>query len=256
MVDGLLVADTETRQFRRANLAIRRMLGYSEAELLSISVMDIHRPEDLPGVLATFKKQAEGRFSLSENTPMLRKDGTVFLADITSKEVVYHGRPCVIGIFRDVTERRQAYEALQREHRVLRQLLNAQDRERQLIAYEIHDGLAQQLTAATMQFQASHQLTDGSPEKALAAYDAGVEMLRRALAEARRLISGLRPPILDESGIAAAIAHLVHDVMSQGGPDVEFHSSVKHDRLEPLLENAIFRIAQMRTGTARATRRE
>jgi len=244
MVDGLLVADAETKEFRRANLSICRMLGYSEAELLSMSVTDIHRTDDLPGVLATFQAQAEGRLALSENIPVLQKDGTVFLADIASKQVIYRDRPCVIGFFRDVTERRQAYEALQRGHRVLRQLLNAQDRERQLIAYEIHDGLAQQLTAATMQFQASHQLSDDSPEKASAAYEAVVEMLRQALAEARRLISGLRPPILDESGIAAAIAHLVHDVMSQGGPDVEFHSSGQLNRLEPLLENAIFRITQ------------
>ncbi|NQT14255.1 MAG: PAS domain-containing protein [Planctomycetes bacterium] len=138
---------------------------------------------------------------------------------------------------REIEERKRAEQAL-------RQLLSAHDRERQLIAYEIHDGLAQQLTAASMQIQASHQLQNDSPEKALTAYDAGVEMLGQASAETRRLISGLRPPILDESGIAAAIGHLAHDVTSRGGPDVAFHSSVKPNRLEPLLENAIFRITQ------------
>lgn len=69
-------------------------------------------------------------------------------------------------------------------------------------------------------------------------------MLRRSLAEARRLISGLRPPILDESGIMAAIGHLVHDIAAEGGPEVEVHSRIRFDRLDPVLENAVYRIAQ------------
>jgi signal transduction histidine kinase len=123
-------------------------------------------------------------------------------------------------------------------------MLRAQDRERQLAAYEIHDGLAQQLTAATMQFQTFEQLQDQDHRQAADCYSAGLHMLKESLSEARRLISGLRPPILDESGVVAAIAHLVHDVMAQNGLEVEFHSSVKFKRLGSMLENAIFRIVQ------------
>jgi signal transduction histidine kinase len=95
-----------------------------------------------------------------------------------------------------------------------------------------------------MQFESCEQLKNENPQQASDCFSAGLHLLKKSLAEARRLIAGLRPPILDESGIVAAVAHLVHDVMSQGGPDVEFESSVRFDRLEPLLENAIFRIAQ------------
>ena len=55
--------------------------------------------------------------------------------------------------FRDVTERKRAQQALQRQHRTLKHMLRASDHERQLIAYEIHDGLAQELAGAIMQFQ-------------------------------------------------------------------------------------------------------
>ena len=49
-------------------------------------------------------------------------------------------------------------EALKREHRTLKHLLQSSDHERQTIAYEIHDGLAQQLAGAIMQFQTyAHQ---------------------------------------------------------------------------------------------------
>jgi len=238
MVDGVLVADIETNRFVRANVSVCQMLGYPENELLSLSVADVHPSEELSNVLDIFAEQAEGRLDLAENLPVLKKDGSVFYADIAARKIAYKGRHRMIGIFRDVTERKQAQEALEREHRVLRQMLQAQDQERQLVAYDIHDGVAQHLTAAMMQFQSCKS------EEACTCHGAGLRMLERSLAEARRLISGLRPPILDESGIVAAIGHLTHDIRAQGGPDVEFYSNVKFDRLEPTLENSIFRVVQ------------
>ncbi|MFH1266010.1 MAG: sensor histidine kinase, partial [Planctomycetota bacterium] len=85
---------------------------------------------------------------------------------------------------------------------------------------------------------------DDNPQQASECYSAGLHLLRESVAETRRLIAGLRPPILDEAGIMAAISHLIHDVSARNGPDVEFHGSVKSKRLEPMLENAIFRIVQ------------
>ena len=69
-------------------------------------------------------------------------------------------------------------------------------------------------------------------------------MLRQGHSEARRLIAGVRPPILDEEGIAAAVGHLVNEQIRLKGPKIEYRSRVAFDRLDPTLENAIYRIAQ------------
>ncbi|MGD0899561.1 MAG: sensor histidine kinase [Thermoguttaceae bacterium] len=130
------------------------------------------------------------------------------------------------------------------QEQALRHLLEAADHERQLIAYEIHDGLAQHLAAAIMQFESCEHLREASPAKAKTAFDAALELLRQAQAEARRLINGAGPPILDESGLVAAIVRLVQDRRSADGPRVEFHSDVAFNRLPPVLENAVYRIAQ------------
>ena len=76
------------------------------------------------------------------------------------------------------------------------------------------------------------------------AYEAGMTMLRQGHAETRRLISGVRPPILDESGVAAAIAHLVSDSSNLKGPRIEYRSAVLFDRLAPMIENAVYRIVR------------
>ena len=244
MVDGLLIANVATKRFARANRAASRMLGYSREELMSMSVTDIHPADTLPDVLETFRALAERKISAAENIPMLRKDGSVFYADVSSSPSRYDGEDCIIGFFRDVTERRKSQEALEKEHRVLRQLLESHDRERQLVAYEIHDGLAQQLAGAIMHLQAAIQMKDSGANVLAEVCDAGIETLRQCLAEARRLMSGLRPPVLDESGIAAAVEDLVEESNARGGPKVEFHREIQFDRLEPLLENAVYRIIQ------------
>ena len=69
-------------------------------------------------------------------------------------------------------------------------------------------------------------------------------MLRQGHFEARRLIAGVRPPILDESGVVEAISHLVHEESRDKAPKIEYRSRVDFDRLEPTLENAVYRIAQ------------
>jgi PAS domain S-box-containing protein len=149
-----------------------------------------------------------------------------------------------VHVARDITERKKAREALEKEHRTLKHLLDSSDHERQMIAYEIHDGLAQQLAAAIMQFQTYAYLKDTKPDEAARAHEAGVTLLRQGHLEARRLISGVRSPILDESGIIAAVAHLVSEQRLPNGPKIEFRSEVKFDRLLPTLENAIYRIVQ------------
>ncbi len=84
--EGILVADLKNRKFKYANPAICRMLGYTEAELTTMGVDDIHPPESLGYVIEQFELQARGDKILSEDIPCRRKDGTIFYAHIASSE--------------------------------------------------------------------------------------------------------------------------------------------------------------------------
>ena len=95
-----------------------------------------------------------------------------------------------------------------------------------------------------MQYETYDHLKQAKPEDAARAFDAGMTMLRQGHFEARRLIAQVRPPILDESGVVPAVAHLVNEQGHHEGPKIEFRSKVEFDRLVPILENAIYRITQ------------
>jgi PAS domain S-box-containing protein len=244
MVDGFVIFDIESFQAVRANAALCNMLGYSEEELNAMSPEQKHPSEALPRIKDFYEATLGGRESPLEDVPLIRKDGRILYFDIAAKQLLYNGRRCHLLFFHDVTGRKQAQEALQQQHRTLKHLLQSSDHERQLIAYDIHDGLAQLLAGAIMQFQIFEHAKDTNPDQAAKAYQGGAALLRQGHSEARRIISGVRPPILDESGVVAAVAHLVHDPNADQGPKIEFYSRAEFDRLPSIMENAIYRIVQ------------
>lgn len=130
------------------------------------------------------------------------------------------------------------------ERRAQDYMLRVQDRDRTLVAYELHDGLVQQLTGALMHLEAYREAAAQGSDRASEEFDRSLGLLRMSLDEGRRLISGLRPPILDECGIVAAVEYLIRDDRTHPEIQVEFVHDVRFDRLVPVLEGAVYRIVQ------------
>ena len=108
----------------------------------------------------------------------------------------------------------------------------ARQRDRQLVAYEIHDAIVQDITAAPMHVEAYHDACRGaaeSPQQGThdAAMQRALTLLRSTIDESRRLISGLRPPIIDEMGVVAAIEYLVGEQPRGGATPVTFSHNVR-----------------------------
>lgn len=104
--DGILIADVESRGFMYANPAVCAMLGYTAEELTRMKVDEIHPEDALEFMMSQFSAQASGSKRLAANSPCLRKDGTVVYADINTTLSSINGRECIVGFFRDMTERR------------------------------------------------------------------------------------------------------------------------------------------------------
>ncbi|MBT7058320.1 MAG: PAS domain S-box protein [Lentisphaerae bacterium] len=116
---GILIADSETRRFRYANPAICALLGYAPQELTTMTVADIHPPEQLEHIVAEFEAQARGDKMLAPDIPCRRKDGDTVYADITVSIVEISGRPHNVGFFTDITERKLTEETLQHYERIV-----------------------------------------------------------------------------------------------------------------------------------------
>jgi PAS domain S-box len=108
---GIIVADAQTRKFLYCNPAICRMFGYTEEELMNLSIEDVNLKEERSRALADFDAMARGE-KKSINIRILRKDGTALEASITSTRVNIDGRDCLLGLFTDITERKKAEDEM------------------------------------------------------------------------------------------------------------------------------------------------
>ncbi|MFA4825572.1 MAG: PAS domain S-box protein [Methanoregula sp.] len=126
--EGILFADIETTKFVHANRAICRMLGYSNEDLMAMSVADIHPKESLDHVISEFQRLVTGEKGNLTDIPCLKKDGTIRMMDIASSTVMMQGRMCMVGLFTDITERKNAEKALKESEEKFRNIFdNAND---------------------------------------------------------------------------------------------------------------------------------
>ncbi|MHC4986776.1 MAG: PAS domain-containing sensor histidine kinase [Planctomycetota bacterium] len=104
---------------------MRDMVGYTEPELMQMTVQDLHPQDTLEDGLAQFQAHAEGRTSRTVTIPCVRKDGVTIDVNINTAQAVIDGQPCLVGFFTNVTERATAARALEESEKRYRQLVES-----------------------------------------------------------------------------------------------------------------------------------
>jgi PAS domain S-box-containing protein len=137
---------------------------------------------------------------------------------------------------------------LQRAHESLQllsgRLMQAQDEERRRVARELHDSVGQYLAALQMNLEALPQDLEGVTERFRQRLKDSVDLVGRCTTEIRTLSYLLHPPLLDEMGLASAIAWYTHGFSERSGIAVELEMPEDLPRFSSELETALFRIVQ------------
>lgn len=144
----------------------------------------------------------------------------------------------------DIQRLRDELARLRSEREQLAAALEFHERDRQLLAFEIHDGIVQDMTAAALFLDSAGSRADFAAAGDRETYDKGLRTLRNAIQEARRLIQGLIPVILDERGLVASLERLIERFREDCGLLVRFKASAPPIRLKPPVEMTILRIVQ------------
>src|SRR5947209_10336359 len=136
-------------------------------------------------------------------------------------------------LHRQLVARERAHELF------VEQVIEAQEIERRRLAGDIHDGISQRLITLSYRLDAAARAVGSDPAEAASQLAEARELVGLTLGEARVAISGLRPPVLDDLGLAGGLASLARSV-----PHLDTELDLADVRLPEHIEIALYRIAQ------------
>lgn len=231
------------------------IFGWTAAEALSKNAYDpnfrIIYEEDKTAVSKVFEELTQG--AVNRNVSMNRnytKSGEVIFCEWYNSVLKdEHGKLItVLSLVLDVTKRRMAEATLSNSYEEIRQLSNhlqnIREEERSHIAREIHDELGQQLTVLKMDVLGLSRKLTGADAAIHQKIGEIIELLDQTVGSVRRISSELRPSLLYNLGLAAAIEWQLKDFERRSGIKTVFIEPVEELNITDPVKNGLFRIFQ------------
>ena len=245
-MDGILLLDSGGN-IVDVNGSFARMHGYSIEELLRMNLGELDTPETLARAPERIKRVMAGE-TIGFEVEHFHRDGHLLPLDVAASAIELGGASYVLAFHRDITERRRAEQELRRSQKELRGLSKAANEaleaERRRTARELHDELGQSLTALKMDLESLRAaLPPGQPElgeRALAMH----ALLDGTIAATRRIAADLRPLMLDDLGLAAALDWLTHNFSKHTGIATDLVIDDAVAQVPEPIASALYRITQ------------
>lgn len=144
----------------------------------------------------------------------------------------------LLVIIRDISARKKSQEAIQR---LSSQLTLAEENQRRKLAYRLHDGVSQDLAAASLRLQASIAGRGDDEVTHLREIDG---LIQRAIRHTTDLTRSLSPPILYELGLIPALTSLSSELMESSGFDIVLTDDISGLQVDEVLSIHLYRIVR------------
>lgn len=245
----IMIWDLENYKILEVNDKVNELYGYTKEEFKNMTILD-YRLESEHQVIRDFAEKI-----LNSRKPMhratwkhVKKNGEMVFMDIESHRIEYDGRKAILSLAKDITDQISAEKQLKETYDDVRRL-NAhlqtiREEERTYIAREIHDELGQQLTGLKMDAYWLSKKISAEEKAQQEKLKQMLELIDGTVKTIRRIASDLRPGILDDLGLVAAIDWQGSEFEKRTGIKVNFNSTLTELDLDQNLATGIFRIYQ------------
>jgi len=189
----------------------------------------------------------------------LRADGQEFPIEASISQVTVDGKRLFTVVLRDISTRVKAAEEIARSHRQLQdlyqQMHEVREAERVRIARELHDELAQWLTALKMDVSWLAGRLPREDDRMREKVESMKGIVDSTIVSVRRIAADLRPAMLDDLGLLPAIEHLLHEFSQRTGIVVGMDANASEVEFRDPLTTSVYRMIQeVLTNVARHAR--
>lgn len=207
-------------------------------------------PEDLPNLDTTLKKAIENKKGYTYQHRIIVNNG-VIKHILGIGEVIQDETGNVValkGTGQDITEMIKAEERLQNSYKQIKQLVthlqDIREQERTNMAREIHDELGQQLTGLKMYISSLHKKIAPQEEDIKEKFTSTLQLIEDTIKSVRKISMDLRPSMLDDLGLMAALEWQSNEFEKRSGIDTEFINETGNKEIPNRLKTGLFRIYQ------------
>ncbi len=174
------------------------------------------------------------------------------LSMITCVTIYYHVAKKFRSYVRGIQEGEQEQERLlkmlqERQEKIERLVVHMttlEESQRKRFAQELHDGIGHGLTEAKFHADTARSEIGKSTEIAAGHLDKSISTIKETLLETKRISYEMRPTLLDDLGLAAAVKQLVTEFERRSQTKVRAEIGLRKERFDPIVEITVYRIAQ------------
>ncbi|MBI5471018.1 MAG: PAS domain S-box protein [Ignavibacteriae bacterium] len=248
ILNEIYIFDASTLRFKYMNAGALRNLGYTEDEIRELTPLDL-KPRFTETSFRSFVQPllTHETERLVFQTEHRRRDGSLYPVEVFLQMIQTGEENVFLAVINDITERKRVEDAVATSREQLRALTGhlqqVREEERKNIAREIHDELGQQLTVLMMDLVWLQKRLQSSYEQA-EKIASMINYMTSAVKTVRRIATQLRPGILDDLGLVAALDWQAKEFQRRTGIECTFLSNIDHLPLDGVGTAAIFRIFQ------------
>jgi PAS domain S-box-containing protein len=238
---AITIVSSSDGRYMDVNETFEERTGWKRDEVIGRTPLEIGLWVD-PNQRSLFLKQivAEGNMRNIE-VKFRRKDGQIRTSLGSAELIEVSGKKCILSVIADITERKQAEEAMAG---FSRRLIEAQEAERTRIARELHDDISQRMAMLAVRAKSLKRELPPSEVKTIRA----IEELRvgasRLQTDVQGLSHRLHSPKLDYLGLEAASAAFCRELSEQHEVEIGFHAHEVPEGLPSEVSLCLYRVLQ------------
>ena len=254
--DGILILDADTGKVVDVNPFLLKLLGYPCDALYGQYIWELGVFKDIAASKKAFKTLQDNEYIRYEDLPLKTSDGRPIAVEFVSNLYFVDHTKVIQCNIRDITARKreeekrkqtgakllESYKKIKELHRRLAEMEEAKKRN---LSTMLHDDFGQKLTALSMSLNLVKLEVNGhAKEKTISRLDDAISLVEGLGDQLHTIISDLRPTVLDNFGIFAALKWYGKQCKLQTGVDVIISGEEFADRFPIQVEIIIYRIIQ------------